>query len=72
MADRIVTIDTSLARWSMIVDDVSSIAGDSIPVFVTAIEASDLSSTAQQVDADTPGARHRALAISGFGSWLAG
>jgi len=72
MADRIVTIDTSLARWSMIVDDVSSIAGASIPVFVAAIEASDLSSTAQQVDADTPGAQHRALAISGFGSWLAG
>jgi hypothetical protein len=60
MADRLVTIDTSLARWPMIVDDVSSIAGASIPVFVAAIEASDLSSSAQQCDADIPGAQHRA------------
>ena len=69
--DRIVTIDTSLARWSMIVDDVSSIAGAAIPVFVAAIEASDLSSPAQQVDADTPGAQHGALALSAFGSCFA-
>jgi len=55
----------------MIVDDVSSIAVAAIPVFVAAIEASDLSSSAQQVDADTPGAQHSALAISAFGSWLA-
>ena len=60
MADRIVAIDTSLARWLMIVDDVSSIAG-AIPVFVAAIEASGLSSSAQ----------HGALAISAFGSCFA-
>jgi hypothetical protein len=71
MADRIVTIDTSLARWSMIAGDVSSIAGASIPVFVDAIEASDVSSSAQQADADTPGAQHRALAVSAFGSCIA-
>lgn len=69
--DRIVTIDTSLARWSMTMQDVSSMAGASIPVFVAAIEASDLSSSAQQVDADTPGAQHGALALSAFGSCFA-
>jgi len=51
----------------MIVDDVSSIAGAAIPVFVAAIEASD----AQQVDADTPGTQHGALARSAFGSCFA-
>jgi hypothetical protein len=66
-----VTIDTSLARWSMTMHDVSSMAGASVPVFVAAIEASDLSSSAQQVDADTPGAQHGALALSAFGSCFA-
>jgi hypothetical protein len=71
MADRIVTVDTSLARWSMIVDDVRSSAGAAMPVFVAAIEASDLRLSAQQVDGDTPGAQHRAMAPSAFGSCFA-
>jgi len=55
----------------MTMQDVSSMAGASIPVFVAAIEASGLSSSAQQVDADTPGAQHGALALSAFGSCFA-
>jgi len=55
----------------MTMQDVSSMTGASIPVFVAAMEASDLSSSAQQVDADTPGAQHGALALSAFGSGFA-
>jgi hypothetical protein len=55
----------------MTMQNVSSMAGASIPVFVAAIEASDLLSSAQQVDADTRGAQHGALALSVFGSCFA-
>jgi len=55
----------------MTMQDVSSMAGASIPVFVAAIEASGLSSSAQQVDADTPGVQHGVLALSAFGSYFA-
>jgi hypothetical protein len=69
--DRIVTIDTSLARWSMTMQDVSSMAGAAIPVFVAAIEASDLPSSAQQAEGDASGAQHGALAFSASGSCFA-
>lgn len=69
-AEGIAIIDTSLARWSMMVKKVGSIAGASLPVFVVAMEANGLAASAQHVDADTNGVLHRALPTSVFDSCM--
>ena len=70
MVDRIVTIETSLARRSTTVKKPTSIAGASIPALVAATEVSSLSASAQHDDADTPGVPCRTVAAVVFESCI--